>query len=129
MKGEPLKVLLVDDHQDFLDTLAYYLAKFPSVKVLAKARSGEDALKRVQSKPPDLVLMDLMLAGMNGCEVTRRIKSLPQPPRVIIVTLFNNAEYNANAQESGADGFLGKSEITAKLFSLIQSLFPDRKFA
>jgi len=73
--------------------------------------------------------MDLMLAGMNGCEVTRRIKALPQPPLVVIVTLFNNAEYSANAGEAGADGFLGKSEITSKLFPLIQSLFPDRKLS
>jgi len=122
----PVKILLVDDHADFMETLAYYLAKFPQVRVTAKAGSGEEALKRVQARPPDLVLLDLMMPGMNGFDAARRIKALPKPPRVIILTLFNNAEYRAKADEAGADGFLGKSEITAKLFPLIHALFPER---
>ena len=128
MKKEPLKILLVDDHPDFMETLVYYLEKFPAVRVVAKAQSGEEGLKRVQAKRPDLVLMDLMMAGMNGIETMRRIKALPQAPRVIILTLFNDTAYHAQAEEAGADGFLGKAEITAKLFSLIHSLFPERAF-
>ena len=122
----PVKILLVDDHADFMETLAFYLAKFPQVKVMAKAASGEEALRRVKAKPPDLVLLDLMMPGLNGLDTVRQLKSLSKPPRVIILTLFNNAEYGAKACETGADGFLGKSEITTKLFPLIHSLFPDQ---
>lgn len=127
MKLGPLKILLVDDHQDFMDTLTYYLDKFPPVRVIAKARSGEEALKWIQTKKPDLVLVDLMMDTMNGIETTRRIKALVPSPRVVILTVFNDAEYHAEAEKAGADGFLGKSEITAKLFPLIHRLFPGRE--
>lgn len=123
---DPLKVLLVDDHPDFLETLVFYLAKFTTVRIVAKIRSGEEAVKRVQAKPPDLVLMDVLLPGMNGFEATRRVKAFLRPPRVIILTLLSDPESRALAEEAGADGFLGKAEITSKLLPKIATLFPDR---
>jgi DNA-binding NarL/FixJ family response regulator len=127
MKMGPLKILLVDDHPGFLEALAYYLSKWPHVRVIAQVASGGEALKRVQAKQPDLVLMDLVMEGMDGFETARRIKTLASPPRVVILTVFNEAGYRDRADEAGLDGFLGKSEITAKLMPLIGTLFPDRK--
>jgi DNA-binding NarL/FixJ family response regulator len=126
MNREPLRILLVDDHQDFLDTLAYYLGKFPSVRVIGTAVSGEEALKRIKAKQPNLVLIDVTVPDKGGFDVTRQIKALPPPPRVIIITLLNDDESRAMAQEAGADGSLGKWEITTKLFALIREFFPDR---
>lgn len=124
---KPLQILLVDDHADALEAIAYYLSLFPDFFVAGKADTGEKAVELVRARPVDLVLMDLFMPTMNGDEATRLIKALPRPPRVVIVTLYSDVESRAGAREAGADGFLGKSEITSRLLPLIQKLFPERK--
>lgn len=75
---------------------------------------------------PDLVLMDLSMPGMSGIEATRRIKSQPGSPRVVILTMHDDAASREAVAVAQADGFIGKSEFVAEIFSLIQRLFPPR---
>jgi DNA-binding NarL/FixJ family response regulator len=62
------------------------------------------------------------MSGMDGLEATRRIKSQPDAPYVIILTLYDSTEYRAMAQEYGADGFVVKSELGDRLLPLIHEL-------
>jgi CheY-like chemotaxis protein len=82
---EDAVVLVVDDYQDCREMYAAYLA-LSGFKVL-KARDGHEALDVVRASVPDLILMDLSLPGMDGCEVTRRLKSDPATRDVPVVAL------------------------------------------
>jgi two-component system, cell cycle response regulator DivK len=78
-------VLLVEDYADCREMYAAYLA-LAGFRVL-KARDGTEALKLAMSSPPDLVLMDLGLPGMDGIETARRLKSHPSTREVPVIAL------------------------------------------
>jgi DNA-binding NarL/FixJ family response regulator len=117
-----IRLLLVDDNAEFLRVAADFLSTDPWVDVVGQARSGRDALRSVVHLDPDLVIMDLAMSGMDGFEATRHIKSQPDAPYVIILTLYGSAEYRVMAQESGADGYVVKSELGDQLLPLIHEL-------
>src|SRR5690348_4633439 len=100
----PLRLLLVDDSAEFLESAARLLALQPQLRVIGRAASGSAALEQVAELQPDLVLMDLAMPGMNGLETTRQIKARPAAPRVVIMTLYDVAEYRTAARDATADG-------------------------
>ena len=119
----PLRVLLVDDSHDFLESAARFLSAYPCLEIVGWTLSGRDAQELVARLQPDLVLMDLSMPGMNGLEATRQIKALPGAPCVVILTLYDNREYREAAEAAGADGFVTKSELGTQLLPLIRTLF------
>jgi DNA-binding NarL/FixJ family response regulator len=121
------RVLLVDDNQEFLKILARLLAAYPEVDVVGSARSGREALDQVALLHPDLVLVDLVMPDMDGLETTRRIKARPVSPRVILMTMQEDAEYREAAQEAGADGFIPKPDLGAQFVPAARTICEGRK--
>jgi DNA-binding NarL/FixJ family response regulator len=121
----PLRILLVDDSAEFLESAARALALHQELRIVGRAASGGAALEQVAALRPDLVLMDLAMPGMNGLETTRQIKARPAAPRVVIMTLYDVAGYRAAARDATADGFIAKSSIRSQLLPMLASLFPD----
>lgn len=119
----PIRVLLVDDNVEFLESAAHFLAATTETVVIGCARSGREAIRRLDELHPDLILMDLVMPGMDGLEATRCIKARPAAPRVVILTLFNGAEYRTAVLDAHADGVLAKSEFGSRLLPLIHNLF------
>ena len=74
------------------------------------ATSGEEGLRLATSSPPDLVLMDLQLPGIDGVETMRRMRDAPQPVTapIVAVTALAMAEDHANAARAGFDGYIEK---------------------
>ena len=122
----PLRILLVDDSAEFLESAARLLMLHQDLCIVGRAASGSSALEQVAVLNPDLVLMDLAMPGMNGLETTRQIKARPAAPRVVIMTLYDVAEYRAAAKDATADGFIAKSSIRSQLMPMLAGLFPDR---
>ncbi len=123
----PIKVLLVDDNNHFIDSIERYLSSIrdPETIIVGKAASGEEAILLVGELNPDLVLMDVTMPGMGGVDATRAIKEGNMFPRVVIVTVHEEEAYRAAAESAGADGFVAKSDLTEKLLPLVRSLFPS----
>jgi len=117
------RVLLVDDSAEFLDSASHFLNTDPRIEIVGRAYSGKGALEQVPVLKPDLVLMDLTMPEMNGLEATRALKSQPDGPRVIILTLHDNPEYRAAAEAVRADGFVTKTELDFQLLPMINRLF------
>ncbi len=120
-----IRVLLVDDNPGFLKSASMLLSTDPRITVVGVAHSGAEALVKNERLAPDLVLMDLVMPEMNGLEATRQIKIGESPPLIIILTLYDNAEYRNAAMTVGADGFVAKSEAGTQLHPLIRELFAD----
>jgi DNA-binding NarL/FixJ family response regulator len=118
----PIRVLLVDDSARFLDSTARVLLGDPALEVVGRALSGEEGLEEIARVGCDLALVDVCMPGLNGLEVARRLRKLAAPPRVLLLSLNDNAEYRAAAAEC-ADGFLDKSLVVTHLLPLIHSLF------
>ncbi len=122
---QPIRILLVDDNPEFLNSAAHFLSTDPQIEIVGHALSGEDALEQVAQTQPDLVLMDLLMSDMNGLEATRRIKERPDAPRVVVLTLYDQPEYRAEAETARADGFITKSEFGDQLLPLIHTLLAE----
>jgi DNA-binding NarL/FixJ family response regulator len=122
---KPLRILLVDDSAEFLESAARLLMLHPELCIVGRAASGSAALEQVAALHPDLVLMDLAMPGMNGLETTRQIKAQSSAPLVVIMTLYDVAEYRMAARNATADGFIAKSSIRSQLLPLLSSLLAN----
>ncbi len=118
-----VRTLLVDDSAEFLGAAVRFLATDPQIEIVGRALSAREAIEKVARLQPDLVLMDVAMPEMNGFAATRQIKDRPNPPRVIVLTLYDNDEYRAQARAAGADGFVAKSEFGTQLLPLIHTLY------
>jgi DNA-binding NarL/FixJ family response regulator len=105
-----VRVLLADDQTLVRSGFRVLLERAADVEVVGEASDGADALERVRSTRPDVVLMDIRMPGMDGLEATRRIVTDPRLAgvRVIILTTFDHDEYVFRALHAGASGFLLK---------------------
>lgn len=101
-------ILIVEDEDDIRELLRYNLAK--EGYQVHGAATGEEALKLVQTRSPDLILLDLMLPGIDGLEVCRRIKVDPQTRHLPIVMLTAKGEEGdiVTGLELGADDYITK---------------------
>jgi DNA-binding NarL/FixJ family response regulator len=117
-----VRTLLVDDHPAFLEAARRFLATLP-VQVVGEAHSGREALRLLDALHPALLLLDLELPEVDGLTVLRQVKARPSPPRVVVVTLHDQEEIRAAAEDAGADGFVGKGAFTTALAPLLQLLF------
>lgn len=124
-----IRTLLVDDSSEFIEAAQRFLAPETNVEIIGQAHSGQDAVEAATKLEPDLILMDLSMPGMNGLEATRQIKALPDPPQVIILTIYDNPEYRTAAQAVEADGFVTKSEFGSELLPLIQKIYAEELVA
>jgi DNA-binding NarL/FixJ family response regulator len=117
-----VRILLVDDSPDFLSTVRRYLTNLRIYTIIGTAQSGEEAVRLAGELHPDLVVMDLVMPGIGGLQATQKIKAAYPEMRVIILTLHNMGEYRSAAVDSGADGFVPKSDVFAHLPALIQQV-------
>ncbi len=116
------KVLVVDDTPHNVKLLADLLA----VKgyAVATAASGEEALAKVASEQPDLVLLDIMMPGLSGYDVCARLRASPATALlpIVLVTSLDPQEERVKGIEAGADDFLSKPINRAELFARVRSL-------
>ncbi len=120
----PVRILLVDDSPEFLESAMSFLSGNSELKVVGSAASGHEALEQVQELEPDLVLMDLSMPGMGGIEATRCLKAEHDGAlRIVILTLDDDSEYRSAATSAQADGLIKKSEFGTELLPMIEMLF------
>lgn len=119
-----LGTLVVDDSEDYLDALTHLLLTIPCIGPVRRALSAGEALAQVSAFRPDLMMVDVAMPEVSGLDLTRTIKAMPHPPKVIIVTLYDTPAYREAAIRAGADGFLGKSELGDGLRCTLTQMFP-----
>ena len=119
-------VLVVDDNQQNLELLVAYLETL-GCKVQT-AGDGIEALEKVQSAPPDLILLDVMMPRMSGFEVCRKLKSDPRTRdiQVLMVTALNELGDIERGVESGTDDFISKPVSRIELTTRVRSLLRVR---
>lgn len=118
------KILIVDDEPFNVELLEGFLSQNYDI---LKAYNGNEALIIVGTNPPDLIILDIMMPGINGYEVCSRIKSDEKTMSIpiVIVTALNERKAKIKAIEAGADDFLNKPidiiELTARVKSLLKT--------
>ena len=115
-----IRVILADDHTLVRAGIRTLLEKLPGVVVVGEAADGREALSLVKQHLPDVVLMDISMAGLNGLEAAARMTKEFPDVRVIILSMHNNEEYYLRALKAGATGYILKKAATAELSNALQ---------
>ncbi|MDY7085992.1 MAG: response regulator transcription factor [Actinomycetota bacterium] len=115
-----IRVLIVDDEPMVCRHLATILSAAADIEVVGTAADGAEAAEAAVRERPDLVLMDLRMPGVDGLAATARIRALPDPPVVLILTTFDADGYVIEALRAGAAGYLVKSTPPGDLVGLIR---------
>ena len=110
MTQRPIRIVVADDHALVREGIRRVLDEVPEFDVVAEAADGQEALDCVKRTQPDVLLLDLTMPGIGGLEVTRRIRSGSDRPRVLILSMHDEAEYVLRAVRAGADGYLLKDD-------------------
>ncbi len=128
LADRPARVLIVDDERHNRDLLEVMLA--PEGYVLLTAASGEDALAIVDQQAPDLILLDVMMPDIDGCEVARRIKSKSSSKNipVVMVTALGDHDARMLGLSAGAEDFLTKPVDRAELCMRVRNLLRLRAY-
>ena len=115
----PLRLLLVDDHNIVLSGLATVLEFDHRIEIVAMAENGVDALNEYRTHQPDLVLMDIRMAEMDGIETLRRLRAKYPSARVIMLTTSETPADLRDALAAGAAGYLLKTTNRTELLDAI----------
>ncbi len=117
-----LRVLIVNNNIEFLESAANLLRLQPNVEQVCCAVSGSDALEQMPQFNPNLVLIHWFLPARSGLELTRVVKAQTDPPYVVILSPFDLSIYREVALEAGADGLICTTDWNAELFALLEQL-------
>jgi DNA-binding NarL/FixJ family response regulator len=117
-----IRVLIVDDHPVVREGLAAVLEDAKDVRVVGALGSAEEALASVAAGPPDVVLLDLELPGMNGVDAIPRLTAAAPRSRIIVLTAYDTEERVLGALKAGAAGYLLKGAGAAEIVQAIRAV-------
>ena len=117
-----ISVSIVDDEKKLCESIATFLNGSPGFRCISIYGSAEAALKNLVVEPPDVVLMDINMAGMNGIECARRLKVLAPQIQILMLTVYDDAEQIFKALAVGATGYLLKRHDPEELLQAIQDV-------
>lgn len=117
-----LRILLVDDHDGFINAAMRHLRNVEWIEVVGRAGNGLEAIAQSESLRPDVILMDLAMPEMGGLQATRLIKAQDEPPFVAIASHFDDAEHREHAVRAGADAFVSKLNYMQDVMPLLDRL-------
>lgn len=122
-----IKLLLVDDHEGFINAAMRHLRRIDWIQVVGSAGNGIEAIAQCDQLRPEVVLMDLAMPEMGGLQATRLIKAQDNPPYVVIASHFDDAEHREHALRAGADAFVSKLSYIHDVLPLLEKLAGDRE--
>jgi DNA-binding NarL/FixJ family response regulator len=121
-------VVLADDHQIVRQGLKALLDAEPDLRVVGEAGDGLQAIKRVEMLSPRVLVLDLMMPGLNGLDVMRRLRRGSPHTQVVILSMYANEAYVLEALSNGASAYVLKDSSSADLVHAVREAAAGRKY-
>jgi DNA-binding NarL/FixJ family response regulator len=118
----PIKVAIVEDDEGIRTSLAALIRRAPALRCSGDYMDAETALKEIPRHPPDVVLMDINLPGMNGVECVRQLKSAVPAVQFLMLTVYEDSDSLFRSFKAGASGYLLKRTASARLIEAIHDV-------
>ncbi len=120
-KREPIKVMVVDDHEVVREGVVRILERQGGITVVALARTGEEAMDKIRLFEPEVVTVDIELPGINGIELIKRIKSEYPEVEAVALTVYDDEEFAKQAIKAGAIGYVIKDAAQEELVQAVRA--------
>jgi len=119
----PIKVAVVEDDEGIRSSLAALIRRAPALRLAGDYPDAETALKDIPGRPPDVVLMDINLPGLNGVECVRQLKTALPAVQFLMLTVYEDGDSLFNSLKAGASGYLLKRTASARLLEAIRDVY------
>jgi len=123
-----ISILLADDHPIVRHGLRALLDAEPDFHIMDEVDDGLDAVERVERLQPDVLVLDLMMPGLNGLEVTRQVGQRSPGTRVVVLSMYANEAYVLEALRNGATGYVLKKSSPDELVQAVREVVAGRSF-
>jgi len=122
------KILIVDDHAVFRDGLQRLISLEKGLEVCAQAADGNEALDKAAQYNPDMTIIDVVMEGMNGIELTKALRARYPKMRLLVLSMHKEILYAERALRAGANGYIMKRENGATLMAAIRSVLDGQTY-
>lgn len=116
-----IRVLLADDHDILRQGLKLLLAAQPDIEVIGEARTGKEAIEQARELQPDIIVMDISMADMDGMEACQHIRTQHPNIQVLMLTMHESEEYFLQSLRMGAAGYIVKKAAPADLCMAVRT--------
>jgi two-component system response regulator NreC len=123
-----ISILLADDHPIVRHGLRTLLEAEADFRVVGEVDDGLAAVEQVERLQPDVLLLDLMMPGLNGLDVTRQVRQRLSGTQVIILSMYASEAYVLQALKNGADGYVLKKSSPDELVEAVREVVAGRPF-
>jgi DNA-binding NarL/FixJ family response regulator len=123
-----ISFIIADDHVLFRQGLISLLAAQPQWRVVGEAGDGQEALRLSGELKPDIVVLDIEMAGMNGLEAAARIRVLSPESKIIALSMYGAVHYQRRMFEAGASAYVLKSEAVDDLVRAVRAVLAGQQF-
>jgi two-component system response regulator NreC len=123
-----ITLVLAEDHHIVRQGIRSLLEAEADFKVIGEVSDGLEAVRMVESLHPDILVLDLMMGGLNGLEVARRVSKQSSKTAVIILSMYNNEAYVLEALRAGAKGYVLKDSTAAELVKAVREALMGRHY-
>ena len=127
LNSNVIRVLIVDDHPIVRRGLQSLLSAYSDIQVVGEAEDGTSAFAAIKELNPDVILLDIQMAGLDGIELTSRILQSTPQIKIIILTAYNNEEYVLGAFRAGAYAYLLKNSLNETVVETIRLVHQGRR--
>jgi two-component system, NarL family, response regulator NreC len=127
-KSKETTIVLADDHKVVRQGLRAVLEAEANLRVVGEAGNGLDAIRLVERLGPDVLVLDLMMPGLNGLEVTRQLGKHSKKPRVVILSMHKDEAYVIQALKNGASAYVLKDSSAEELVKAVLEAAAGRHY-
>lgn len=122
---DSFRILVVDDSPSVRESLGWLLRAEPGLTVAGDASNGSDAIRLANQLNPDVVILDIELPDTDGYAVTRQLKTFPNPPLVVLLSIHSDAASKQRGIEAGCDAFVEKGLGWSALLNVLKKVLMD----
>lgn len=123
-----IRLVIADDHRLFREGLCRLLELESDIEIVGEAMNGEEAVDLILATDPDIVLLDINMPKMDGCQVVMKLKDSPIHSRFIAITAYDDEEHPAMLSSVGISGYILKSASVSELLTALHTVFSGESY-
>lgn len=123
-----IKLIIVDDHFHVRQAWSWVLNQVPRLKVIAQCSNGQEAIEAAKNLRPDVILMDINMAPVNGIEATRTIREFAPDMKIIGVSVQAERSYVNEMLRNGANGYVTKNSPSTEMVTAIDEVLAGNTY-